>query len=53
MLGANVARFHATEPNVLVDAYIVEVRFPLTDGCQHWELVAATPIEERWMIVEM
>jgi hypothetical protein len=52
MLGSDVALFRAAEPDTLVDAYIVEERFPLTDSCQHWELVAAI-IEEGWMIVEM
>jgi hypothetical protein len=52
MRGADVALFQASEPNALVDAYVLESRVPQTDSCQSWDLVEAT-VEDGWMIVEM
>jgi Copper type II ascorbate-dependent monooxygenase, N-terminal domain len=53
MLGSDVALFKASDPETIVDSYIVEERsVPKVDECQNWELISTT-IEDGWMIIEM
>mmetsp|Transcript_54341 Transcript_54341/g.131897 ORF Transcript_54341/g.131897 Transcript_54341/m.131897 type:complete len:591 (+) Transcript_54341:425-2197(+) len=54
MLGSDMALFKTSDPESIVDSYVVEDRFsgPLVDECQSWQLVSST-IEDGWLIVEM
>ena len=54
MLGSDMALFKASDPETILDSYVVEDRNPgpLVDECQSWQLVSSI-IEDGWLIVEM
>jgi hypothetical protein len=54
MLGSDIALFKVSEPDTILDTYVVEDRAsgPLVDECQNWEIMSST-IQEGWIIVEI
>ena len=53
MMGADMALYQVSHPDVLTDAHVVDSKsLPLTDDCQSWNLDSVIA-EDGWMIVEM
>ena len=54
MLGSDMALFKTSDPETILDSYVVEDRYsgPLVDECQSWRLLSST-IDDGWLIVEM
>ncbi|GKY93756.1 hypothetical protein MPSEU_000342700 [Mayamaea pseudoterrestris] len=52
MTGSDMMIYEAAKPNIVLDAYVTQDRYPQIDDCQDWTFVDAT-VEDNTMIVEV
>lgn len=53
MTGADILLFEAAKPDVVVDAFVTEERFPQQDECQSWEFVDSKVDDPEFLMVQV